>query len=64
MVEVERLTTETLDSISKIDWEKCVKHAEKIQNEDNEEILRDNLMESIIFTLASDDRDFSTDEDS
>jgi len=40
MVEVERLTNEALDSVSKSDWEKCVEHAEKIQDEDNEkEIL-------------------------
>jgi len=34
MVDVGRLTNETLDSVSKSDWEKCVKHAEKIQDED------------------------------
>ncbi|KAF0754596.1 Uncharacterized protein FWK35_00015044 [Aphis craccivora] len=65
MVEVERLTNEALDSISKSDWEKCVEHAEKIQDEDNEkEILRDSLTEPMILTLASDDSDFGTDGDS
>jgi len=65
MVDVERLTNEALDSVSKSDWKKCVKHAEKIQDEDNEkEILRDNLIEPIIFPFASDDSDFGTDEDS
>ncbi|KAL4084185.1 hypothetical protein QTP88_028015 [Uroleucon formosanum] len=43
MVDVERLTNEALDSVSKSDWEKCVEHAEKIQDEDYEkEILRDS----------------------
>jgi len=65
MVDVERLTNEALDSVSKSDWEKCVEHAEKIQDEDYEkEILRDSLTEPIILTFASDDSDFGTDGDS
>jgi transposase len=65
MVDVERLTNEALDSVSKSDWEKCVEHAEKIQDEDYEkEILRDSLTEPMILTFASDDSDFGTDGDS
>lgn len=65
MVDVERLTNEALDSVSKSDWEKCVEHAEKIQDEDYEkEILRDSLTEPMILTFASDDSDFDTDGDS
>ncbi|KAL4119466.1 hypothetical protein QTP88_012273 [Uroleucon formosanum] len=59
MVDVERLTNEALDSVSKSDWEKCVEHAEKIQDEDYEkEILRDSLTEPMTLTFASDDSDF------
>lgn len=62
MVDVERLTHEALHLVSKSDWEKCVEHAEKIQDEDNEkEILRDGLLEPIILTFASDDSDCTTD---
>jgi len=64
MEDVERLTNEALNSVSKSDWEKYVEHAEKIQVEDYEkEILRDSLMESI-FTFESDDTDICTNEDS
>lgn len=34
MVDVERLTNEALDSVTKSDWEKYVEHAEKIQDDD------------------------------
>lgn len=65
MVDVERLTHETLDLVLKSDWEKCVEYAEKILDEDNKkEILRDSLLESIILTFASDDSDFGNDEGS
>jgi hypothetical protein len=56
MVDVERLTNEALDSVSKSDWEKCIEHAEKIQDKDYEkEILRDSLTELMILTFASDE---------
>jgi len=35
MVNVEKLTHEALDMVSKSEWEKCVKHAETIQDQDN-----------------------------
>lgn len=64
MEDIERLTNEALDLVTKSDWEKHVKHAEKIQDGDYEkEILKDSLMEPI-FTLASDDSDICIDEDS
>lgn len=34
MVDVERLTNEALDSVTKSDWEKRVEHGGKIQDED------------------------------
>jgi len=65
MVDVERLTNEAFDSVSKSDWEKCDEHAEKIQYEDYEkEILQVSLTEPIILTFASDNSNFGTDGDS
>lgn len=65
MANVERLTHEELDLVSKRDWEKYVELAEKVQDEDYEkEILRDCLLEKIIVTFTSDDSDSSNDDDS
>lgn len=65
MVDVERLTHEALDLVSKSDWEKCVKHAETIQDEDyQKEILMDSVLEPLIITFQTDDSDFGNDEDS
>lgn len=64
MIDAERLTHEALNLVSKSNWEKCVEHAEKIKDEDNEKkILRDHLLDPIILTFASDDSDFGDDED-
>jgi len=50
MVDIERLT-------------KCVRHAEQLQELDNQkEILRDTLMEPIILTILPDDSDSSDEE--
>ncbi|XP_060845982.1 uncharacterized protein LOC132925616 [Rhopalosiphum padi] len=46
MVDIERLTNEALDAVTKEDWENCVRHTEKLQESDHrKEILRDALME-------------------
>jgi len=64
MVDIERLTHETLDAVTIDDWKKCVCHTEKIQNEDNKkEIMRDTMMEPIIMTILPDDSDWSDDEE-
>jgi hypothetical protein len=65
MVDVERLAHEALDLVSKSNWEKCVKHAETIQDEDyQKEILMDSVLEPLIITFQTDDSDFGNDEDS
>ncbi|KAE9521646.1 hypothetical protein AGLY_017942 [Aphis glycines] len=65
MVNVERLTHKALDLVSMSDWEKCVKHAETIQDENyQKEILMDSVLESFIITFQTDDSDFGNDEDS
>ncbi|KAL4096840.1 hypothetical protein QTP88_021723 [Uroleucon formosanum] len=54
----------TMDAVTQEDWEKCVAHAEKIQDEDNrKEILRDVMLEPIIITLQDDDSDWGDEED-
>jgi len=64
-VEDKQTNEEALDSVSKCEWEKCVEHAEKIQDADDEkEILRDNMMKPMILTFTSNDSDFGTDGDS
>lgn len=63
MVDIERLTHEALDAVTKEDWENCVRHAEKIQDSDNrKEILRDTLIEPVVLTILPDDSDCSDEE--
>ncbi|KAL4107543.1 hypothetical protein QTP88_017874 [Uroleucon formosanum] len=64
MADVEKLAHVAMDAVTQEDWKKCVAHAEKIQNEDNEkEILRDVMLEPIIITLRDDDSDWSDEHD-
>ncbi|XP_050064650.1 uncharacterized protein LOC126553545 [Aphis gossypii] len=63
MADVEKLAHAAIDAVTQNDWKKCVEHAEKIQNEDNEkEILRDISLEPIIITLEEDDSDWGDEE--
>uniref|UniRef100_A0A2S2NB48 Tc1-like transposase DDE domain-containing protein n=1 Tax=Schizaphis graminum TaxID=13262 RepID=A0A2S2NB48_SCHGA len=63
MVDIERLTHEALDAVTKEDWENCVRHVEKLQESDNrKEILRDALMEPVVLTILPDDSDCSDEE--
>jgi len=58
---IERLTHQALDSVTQQDWEKCLRHAEELQDKDNEkEIMRDTMLEPIIMTLLP---DYSDDEE-
>lgn len=60
MVDIEKLTHQALDSVTQHDWEKCLRHAEALQAQDNEkEIIRDSMLEPIILTLLPDDSDGS-----
>ncbi|KAL4123174.1 hypothetical protein QTP88_015397 [Uroleucon formosanum] len=64
MVDIVRLTHEALDAVTIDDWTKCVRHAEEIQDEDNQkEIMRDTMMEPMIMTILPDDSDWSDDEE-
>ncbi|XP_060881585.1 uncharacterized protein LOC132953053 [Metopolophium dirhodum] len=64
MCDIERLTHEALDSVTQQDWEKCVRHAEELQDKDNEkEIMRDTMLEPIIMTLLPDDSDWDDSDD-
>jgi len=45
MVDIEKLTHEALDLVTQHDWEKCVRHAVALQDQDNEkEIIRDSML--------------------
>lgn len=62
--DVERLTSEAIDSVTPADWEKCVKHCEKLQADDWEkEIVRDDVMEPFIISLRDDSSDSNDDDD-
>jgi len=64
MVDIEKLTHEALDSVIQHDWEKCVRHAEALQDHDNEkEIMRDCMLESINLTLLPDVNDWESGDD-
>lgn len=59
MVDIEKLNHEALDSLTQHDWEKCVRHAEALQDQDNEkEFMRDSMLEPIILTLLPDNSDW------
>ncbi|KAF0752785.1 Uncharacterized protein FWK35_00025817 [Aphis craccivora] len=57
MVDIERLTHEALDVVTKEHREKCVRHAERLQELDS-----DALMKLIILTTLPDVSDFSDEE--
>jgi len=49
LADVEKLMHETIDSVTTENWEKCVRHAEKLQDIDFEkEGFRDCILEPII----------------
>lgn len=64
--DVEKLMNEEIDKVTQANWENCVRHAEKLQEEDfMKEVQRDEILEPIIINLQdSDDSDEQpTDED-
>lgn len=62
--DVERLMHEAIDAVTQSNWERCVRHAEKLQEEDYaKEGFRDHIMEPIIMTIDSDDSSCSSDEE-
>ena len=63
MIDVERLTHEVLASIRKEDWIKCVKHTEKIQEEDYiKECVHDEGPQ-VVIPLGEESSDNTSDED-
>lgn len=63
MADVEKLAHAAIDSVTQQDWEKCVSHAEKIQEDNQREILRDVTLEPIIITFQDDDSDWGSEDD-
>ncbi|KAE9522747.1 hypothetical protein AGLY_016856 [Aphis glycines] len=62
IADVEKLMHEAIDSVKKENWENCVRHAEKIQDEDyKKEKHREVILEPIILTIRPGDT--SSDED-
>ncbi|KAF0757600.1 Uncharacterized protein FWK35_00007094 [Aphis craccivora] len=62
IADVEKLMHEAIDSVTKEDWINCVRHTEKIQEEDyKKEIHREVILEPIILTILPGES--STDED-
>ncbi|KAL4131578.1 hypothetical protein QTP88_008871 [Uroleucon formosanum] len=64
MADVENVLHLAMEAATQEDWEKCVAHVEKIQDEDNSNsILRDVMLKPIIITLQDDDSDWGDEED-
>lgn len=62
MADVEKLMHEAIDSVKKENWVNCVRHAERIQDEDYEkEKHREVILEPIILTIRPGDS--SSDDD-
>ncbi|PSN44899.1 hypothetical protein C0J52_06180 [Blattella germanica] len=56
MADIEVLLNEAINSITIAAWEKCVKHAEKLQEDDfAKEIARDDILEPIVVNLEESD---------
>ncbi|PSN40009.1 hypothetical protein C0J52_26029, partial [Blattella germanica] len=55
IADTEILVNEAIDNIAVSAWENCVRHAEKIQEDDfNRELLVDTALEPIIINLQDD----------
>lgn len=64
IADVEKLMHEAIDAVTTENWEKCVRHAEQLQNKDFEkEGFRDCILEPIILTIDPNDSDCSSSED-
>ena len=64
MADVETLTHEAIENVSTEAWENCVRHAEKLQEEDYaREIPRDDIMEPFIINLEDSDEESEDDDD-
>jgi len=62
MGDVEKLMHEAIDSVKKENWVNCVRHAERIQDEDyQKEKHREVILEPIILTIRPGDS--SSDDD-
>ncbi|XP_046395146.1 uncharacterized protein LOC124162602 [Ischnura elegans] len=63
MADIEVLMNEELDRVTAMEWEKCVQHAEKIQEDDyRRDTAIDSVMESIVINLQDDSSDSLSDE--
>lgn len=64
IADVDRLTHEAVDSITTSAWADCVRHAERLQEEDyDREIGRDSIMEPFIINIRDSDSSESDSED-
>lgn len=58
LADVERLTNEAIDKITREDWVSRVAHAEKLQEEDfHKELARDDIVQNLIINLRDSDSD-------
>jgi hypothetical protein len=63
--DVEHLTSQAIDNVTKTDWEKCVHHAESLQEEDwGKEIVRDDAFEKFVIEVNDSDSESESDSDS
>jgi transposase len=64
IADVEKLMHEAIDAVTTENWEKCVRHAEQLQNKDFEKKgFRDCILEPIILTIDPNDSDCSSSKD-
>lgn len=55
LADVERLMNDAIDRVTVDDWKNCVKHAERLQDEDfRKEIGRDEILERIVINIGDD----------
>ena len=64
IADIERLTHEAVTSISIDEWEKCVRHVEKLEEKNCErEILWDDVLKSFIINLCDSDSESEDNDD-
>jgi hypothetical protein len=58
LADVEGLMSDAIDRVTAEDWQKCVRHAERLQEDDSvKECSRDNITEPIVINLRNSDTD-------
>jgi hypothetical protein len=64
LADVEQLLSDVIDRVTVEDWQKCVRHAERLQGDDFvNKCSRDSIIEPIVINLRDSDTNSDSDSD-